>query len=187
MRSIMQKSRVLRCVAMLMCVVWLYSGAVWSEDLAPSVEAVAKKVRQKAKRTEKAEGKHDLVDDKVRIKANAEGEKVIEQIGETSYYGKWHHGKKTASGKIFNQNNMTAAHPTLPLGSEATVTNLANGKSVEVVITDRGPYVKGRDLDLSKAAAKQLGVTKKEGEAPVKIDAVIPSEAARTKTEDAKQ
>jgi rare lipoprotein A len=167
---------------MLACVAWLYGGVAWSEG-APqsSVEAIAKKVKQKAKRTEKAEGRHDLVDDTVRTKTNPVGEKVIEQMGETSYYGKKHHGKKAANGKAFNQNKLTAAHPALPLGSEATVTNLENGKSVKVKITDRGPYVKGRDLDLSKAAAKQIGVTKKEGEAPVKIEAVVPAERAGAK------
>lgn len=173
-----------RLVAILACAAWLYGGLAWSEDTSPSVEAVAEKVEHKAKRTEKAEGKHDLVDDHVRTKTNSEGEKVIEQVGEASYYGKWHYGKKTASGEKFDQNEMTAAHPTLPLGSEATVTNLENEKEVNVTITDRGPYVKGRDLDLSKAAAKELGLTKKEGEAPVKIEAVVPSEQDGAKAEN---
>ncbi len=185
MRNTMRISRVSRLVAILACVAWLYGGAVWSEDTSPSVEAIAKKVKEKAKRTEKAEGKHDLADDHVRTKTNSEGEKVIEQVGEASYYGKWHHGKETASGETFDQNEMTAAHPTLPLGSEATVTNLENKKSVKVKITDRGPYVKGRDLDLSKAAAEEIGLSKKEGETPVKIEAVVPAEQEGTKAENA--
>lgn len=176
MRRTMHLSRASRLVAICACAAWLNSGAVWSEDASPSVEATAKKVERKAERTEKAEGKHDLVDDHVRTKTNAEGQKVVEQVGEASYYGKWHHGKKTADGERFNQNEMTAAHPTLPLGSEAIVTNLKNGKSVKVTITDRGPYVKGRDLDLSKAAARELGLTKKKGETPIKIEAVTPDE-----------
>ena len=129
-----------------------------------------------AKRLEKKEGTHDLVPDSVTTTTNAAGEAVIEQVGEASFYGTRFHGKKTASGKKFNQHKRTAAHRTLPLGTHATVTNLENGKAVEVKITDRGPYAKGRDLDLSKQAAKEIGLTKKEGEAPVKIEATVPLE-----------
>jgi rare lipoprotein A len=67
---------------------------------------------------------------------------------------------------------LTAAHPTLPLGTNATVTNLETGDSVDVKINDRGPYAKGRDIDLSKGAAKELGMTK-DGIAPVKIEAEV--------------
>jgi rare lipoprotein A len=155
--------------------VWLQSaGTAWAGDAdQDGVEAVAEKVEKRAERTEKAEGKHNLVDDGVRTKTNAEGEKVVEQVGEASFYGKGFHRKKTASGETFNQHDHTAAHPTLPLGSEAKVTNLETGKSVEVQINDRGPYVKGRDIDLSKRAADEIGI-KKDGEAPVKIEAVVP-------------
>ncbi len=135
-------------------------------------DEIAKDVAAKSKRTEKAEGKQDLVKDHVAVRVDDEGKPVVEQVGEASWYGKFHQGKKTASGKRFNQNALTAAHPSLPLGTEATVTNLETGKSVDVIINDRGPYVKGRDIDLSKAAAQQLGVTK-DGAAPVKIEAVV--------------
>lgn len=166
----------LHFLAPLALIVWLQSSSeVRGDDKQQSAEAVAKKVEQKAERTEKAEGKHDLVKDSVQTKTNAEGEKVVEQVGEASFYGKGFHGKKTASGERFDQQDLTAAHPALPLGSEAKVTNLENGKSVEVEINDRGPYVKGRDLDVSKAAAQELGM-KKDGEAPVKIEAVVPAE-----------
>ena len=67
-----------------------------------------------------------------------EGPKV-EQVGEASWYGAAQNGKETASGETFNQNKLTAAHPTLPLGSKAVVTNLETGKSVAVTINDRGP------------------------------------------------
>ncbi len=140
-------------------------------------KAVAKKVEKKAERSERAEGKDDLVDDRVKVKTGADGKPVIEQKGEASFYGKDFHGKKTASGEKFNQNEDTAAHPTLPLGSKAKVTNLENGKSVNVKINDRGPYAKGRDIDLSKKAAKDIGLDK-EGAAPVKIEAKIPSTKA---------
>ena len=166
-------------VAALMSLAGLQGGGAYGEEAQQSVQAVAKKVKQKATQSEKVEGAHDLVKDTVRTKTNAEGEHVIEQVGEASYYGKHHQGKDTANGETFNQHALTAAHPTLPLGSEVKVTNLENGKSVQVEINDRGPYTKGRDIDLSKKAAQEIGVTKKEGEAPVKIEAVIPAEQER--------
>jgi rare lipoprotein A len=108
------------------------------------------------------------------------GEKKLQQVGEASWYGPQHQGKATASGEPFDQNQLTAAHPTLPLGATATVTNLATGKSVQVTINDRGPYVKGRQIDLSRAAAKKIGVTK-QGVAKVKITAVVPSRTRRAR------
>jgi peptidoglycan lytic transglycosylase len=101
-----------------------------------------------------------------------EGPKV-QQVGKASWYGPYHEGKETASGEIFDPHKLTAAHPTLPLGSTATVTNLETGKSVKVKITDRGPYVKGRKIDLSQAAARKIGMTK-TGVAKVKIVATAP-------------
>jgi rare lipoprotein A len=95
--------------------------------------------------------------------------KYVEQ-GEASWYGPGFHGKKTASGETYDQNELTAAHRKLPLGSEATVTNLESGKKVEVEINDRGPYVEGRKIDLSKAAAKKLDMLD-DGTAPVRIEA----------------
>ncbi len=157
------------------CVFWLYSGiAVSGEDTESRAEAMAEKVEKKADQTEKAEGKDNLIKDDVKVKSDGKGEPVIEQEGEASWYGKGFHGKKTASGEKFNQNDHTAAHPTLPLGTEAKVTNLETGKSVEVEINDRGPYVKGRDIDLSKEAAGKIGI-RKDGAAPVKIEAKVPS------------
>ena len=77
--------------------------------------------------------------------------------GQASWYGPGFHGKKTASGEIFDQSRLTAAHKTLPLGTKAKVTNLENGNTVEVQINDRGPYVGDRVIDLSRAAANALG------------------------------
>ena len=99
---------------------------------------------------------------------NGEGPKV-EQVGNASWYGPAQDGKETASGETFDQTKLTAAHRTLPLGTKAVVTNLETGKSVEVTINDRGPYVKGRKIDLSRAAARQIGMSKK-GVAKVKIE-----------------
>jgi rare lipoprotein A (peptidoglycan hydrolase) len=156
--------------------------AVSGEDTKPKVEVIAEKVEKKAAQTEKAEGKNDLVKDRVEVKVDANDEPVVEQTGEASWYGKGFHGKKTASGEKFDQHDLTAAHPTLPLGTEATVTNLETGKSVEVEINDRGPYTKGRDLDLSREAAKEIGI-KEDGAAPVKIEAKVPSEDGKKDTQ----
>jgi len=81
-------------------------------------------------------------------------------IFNASYYGHQDgfDGNKTASGEIFNKNDLTAAHKTLPFGTILKVTNPATGKSVTVRINDRGPFVPGRDLDLSYGAAKQIGL-----------------------------
>lgn len=107
-----------------------------------------------------------------------EGEKV-HQVGEASWYGPHHQGKETANGDVFDQNKLTAASPTLPLGAQATVTNLETGKSVKVIVNDRGPYVKGRKIDLSRAAAHKIGVTK-QGVAKVKITATVPRKTKHT-------
>jgi len=80
----------------------------------------------------------------------------LPQTGEATWYGAQHQGKQTASGKIFDQARLTAAHRSLPFGRKVKVTNLANGKSVEVEITDRGPFAENRIIDLSQAAAKAL-------------------------------
>lgn len=79
-----------------------------------------------------------------------------DQIGTASWYGKHFHGKRTASGQIFNTHNLTAAHKTIKLGSKVKVTNLHNNKSVIVLINDRGPYSRGRVIDLSYAAKQIL-------------------------------
>jgi rare lipoprotein A (peptidoglycan hydrolase) len=156
-----------------------------AEETQQKAEAIAEKVERKSEQTEKAEGKDNLVEDSVKVKETKQGDAVVEQVGEASYYGKGFHGKETASGEIFNQNELTAAHPTLPLGTEAKVTNLKTGKSVEVEINDRGPYTKGRDIDLSKEAAKEIGLTK-DGAAPVKVEAKVPDEKESTKSDKSK-
>lgn len=75
-----------------------------------------------------------------------------------SWYGPGFHGRPTASGEIFDQNSMTAAHKTLPFGTRLRVTNPDKNQSVEVVINDRGPFIAGRDIDLSMASAKRIGI-----------------------------
>lgn len=92
----------------------------------------------------------------------------IFEKGLASWYGPGFHGKKTASGERFNMNALTAAHKTLPLGTNVVVRSVASGKEVTVRINDRGPFGGGRVIDLSKAAAKQLGILR-DGTAPVEI------------------
>ncbi len=162
-----------------------FSGVTGEEDKTEQkAEAVAAKVEKKSTQTEKTEGKNDPVKDKVSVKTGKQDGPVLEQIGKASWYGKGFHGKKTASGEIFNQYNLTAAHPTLPMGTEATVTNLETGESVDVIINDRGPYRYGRDIDLSKKAAEKIGMIK-DGTAPVRIESKIPPE--NDKPEDDKK
>src|SRR5262245_5332926 len=91
------------------------------------------------------------------------------QTGEASWYGPRFHGKTTASGGTFNQQAFTAAHASLPFGSRVKVTNLANGKSVEVEINDRGPFEGKRIIDVSQAAAKALGM-KESGTTTVRLE-----------------
>jgi rare lipoprotein A len=93
------------------------------------------------------------------------------ETGAASWYGAQYHGKRTASGAVFDMYGMTAAYPTLPLGTVVIVENLADGRAVAVRITDRRPYAKGRIIDLSLAAALRIGV-KGGGTAPVRINVI---------------
>ena len=97
------------------------------------------------------------------------------QIGMASYYGKKFHGRKTASGEIFNMYKLTAAHRVLPLGTIIRVTHLGNGHWAEVKVNDRGPFIEGRVLDLSFAAALELEMVQ-EGKAKVMIEIIKPVE-----------
>lgn len=97
------------------------------------------------------------------------------EVGPASWYGKYFHGKQTASGETYNMYEMTAAHPDLPLGTRVRVTNLHNDKAVIVRVNDRGPLVPGRIIDLSYGAAKVLGFSEK-GVQRVRLD-IVPSDA----------
>lgn len=99
------------------------------------------------------------------------------QQGLSSWYGKQFHGRKTASGEIFDMHAMTAAHRTLPLQTWVRVTNLANGREVLVRINDRGPRLHSRIIDLSQGAAQSLGFSKK-GLARVEVE-VVPQDEIR--------
>lgn len=97
--------------------------------------------------------------------------KDFSQRGIASWYGEDFHGKKTSSGEVYDMHAMTAAHKTLPLGTDVRVTNLANNRTTIVRINDRGPFVRGRIIDLSYSAARQLEVVG-PGTAPVEIVAL---------------
>jgi rare lipoprotein A len=98
------------------------------------------------------------------------------QIGRASWYGRFFHGRRTANGERYDMHAMTAAHRTLPLGSYVRVTNPANSRSVIVRINDRGPYARGRVIDLSMAAAAMLDM-RHSGTARVQIEGLTQQEA----------
>ncbi|MBF2022509.1 MAG: septal ring lytic transglycosylase RlpA family protein [Hydrococcus sp. C42_A2020_068] len=89
--------------------------------------------------------------------------------GMASWYGPGFHGRQTANGERFNQNDLTAAHRSLPFGTKVRVTNMNNGRSVIVRINDRGPFVGGRAIDLSAAAARAIGLHR-SGVGPVNLE-----------------
>ncbi|HAI84313.1 MAG TPA: septal ring lytic transglycosylase RlpA family lipoprotein [Chitinophagaceae bacterium] len=88
------------------------------------------------------------------------GKKVQKATGKASYYADKYEGRKTASGEVYRGSKFTAAHRTLPFGTIVTVRNLKNNKTVVVKINDRGPFVAGRIIDLSKAAARKIDMIK---------------------------
>src|SRR5688572_26304954 len=95
------------------------------------------------------------------------------QTGKASFYADKFEGSSTASGEKYKHSKLTAAHKSLPFGTKVRVTNLANNQSVEVIINDRGPYVDGRIIDVSKSAAEQLGFVN-QGLAEVKLEVIDP-------------
>ena len=103
------------------------------------------------------------------------------QVGTASWYGDYFQGKATASGEPFNMHDLTAAHPSLPLGTYVKVTNLRNGKAVVLRINDRGPVVEGRIIDVSYNAARVLGF-KERGIQTVRLDLVQTTTMAQLET-----
>lgn len=93
------------------------------------------------------------------VKVETGGPYSAKEEGIASYYGDEFNGRKTSNGEVFDMNKLTAAHKALPFNSVVKVTNLDNGKSVIVRVNDRGPFVEGRIIDLSMAAAKAIGMT----------------------------
>ena len=114
---------------------------------------------------------------KVSVSKDAEPNLVPIELNEmgimtASWYGPRFHGKTTANGEIYNQMALTAAHKSLPFGTLLQITNFRNGKSIIVRINDRGPYIDGRDLDLSKGTAKTLGILHR-GVVRVKVQEIV--------------
>jgi len=109
------------------------------------------------------------------------------EVGIASWYGEKFHGKITANGAIYDMNDLTAAHKTLPMPSKVRVTNLENGRSLNLIINDRGPFVNGRIIDLSRRAAQLLGF-QENGLAMVRVQSISPDGdlyiAERTNTPD---
>ncbi len=103
---------------------------------------------------------------------------AYDEVGMASWYGPNFHGRTTANGETYDQYAMTAAHPTLPMPSLVEVTNLANGMTVVLRINDRGPFAKGRIIDVSKAAAEKLGF-KKQGVTRVRVRVVEEDQGPR--------
>ena len=105
--------------------------------------------------------------------------KPYHEVGIASWYGRRYNGQHTSTGEIYDMYAMTAAHPTLPLPSYARVTNVATGKSVVVRVNDRGPFLRGRIIDLSYAAAYRLGIAQ-NGSGEVAVDAILPGRIAES-------
>ena len=99
--------------------------------------------------------------------------KPYSERGIASWYGRKFHGQKTSTGETYDMYGMTAAHPTLPLPSYARVTNVASGRSVVVRVNDRGPFLHGRIIDLSYAAAHRIGISQ-NGSGEVDVEAILP-------------
>ena len=103
------------------------------------------------------------------IPGNGSERPTFSELGLASWYGRGHHGKRTANGERFDMNHMTAAHKTIELGTVVRVTNLETGDTVKVRVTDRGPYIRGRIVDLSDKAARRLGI-REAGIARVRVE-----------------
>jgi rare lipoprotein A len=112
------------------------------------------------------------------ITTNLIGKVTQIATGMASWYGPGFNGRQSASGEIFNQNALTAAHRTLPFGTKVKVTNVHNGRSVVVRINDRGPFSRGRVIDLSKAAAGAIGLVR-SGVAPVRLEVLVREALSR--------
>ena len=122
---------------------------------------------------EKKEIRIETKEEKPTFERVEKRETRVVQYGVASWYGPDFHGKPTSSGEVYDKYQLTCAHNTFPLGTMVMVTNLDNGKSVELKVNDRGPFVKERIIDLSYAAARILGMWEK-GTAQVKVEGLGP-------------
>jgi rare lipoprotein A len=104
------------------------------------------------------------------LASNKDKFKPYKKTARASYYANKFHGRRTASGRVYDMNKLTAAHKTLPFGTKIRVTNISNGKTVVVEITDRGPFVRGREIDLSKKAFFTIASSSGAGYINVSLD-----------------
>ncbi len=149
-----------------------YTYNYGSEDEAePRVEQKSRQARPESRRLRSASRQTETAvrdESNIAYDEEASDDERFYQKGQASWYGREFHGKTTASGERFDMNKNTAAHRTLPFGTVLMVKNLDNGKTVEVKVNDRGPFSRGRILDLSYSAAREIGMLK-TGEAKVGI------------------
>ncbi|MDR0816475.1 MAG: septal ring lytic transglycosylase RlpA family protein [Desulfovibrio sp.] len=146
------------CAAVILCFVFA-SPAHAAAPAAAKDRKVAKNAAQKSSRVQEHKKQTASVDDRAIWLKRAESAEVFS--GKASLYSRGLHGGATASGVAYDMYTFTAAHRTLPIGTIVKVTDQDNGRSVMVCITDRGPYVHGRIIDLSWAAARQLDLNKR--------------------------
>lgn len=154
-----------RASGALLCLCGLWTTGVGAQGAEPKAEVAVVSVPSLVKVSSGFTGPSAVVaaqpapwqDGVDRMLADVAAPVVLEQ-GRASYYANRFHGRRTASGERYNKNELTAAHKTLPFGTEVLVRSLQTGKEVVVRIIDRGPYLKGRIIDLSHAAAEALGI-----------------------------
>lgn len=137
----------------------LFADVSYAKNYNATKKVTVKKVSSKKHATKKMAVKKTADENREVWLKRAQGSEIF--TGKASWYGKDFHNKKTASGVTYDMHTFTAAHRTLPLGTVVNVTDQNNGKSVMVTINDRGPYIKGRIIDLSYAAAEKIGLQEK--------------------------
>lgn len=160
----------------------LAAGCAGVHELAaPALEAPAPAYAAADQRPGLCRGRHSSYTEKGRRYWVEDLPVGYTETGEASWYGAKFHGRKTASGEVFDMHRVSAAHRTLPLFSVVRVVNLENNKELAVRINDRGPFVPGRLIDLSYAAAKELGMVK-AGVVPVRVIVAETPSAGRLRT-----
>ena len=160
------RRRLAESLAVLLSVASLGAGAASGPNSSEAAKVANKPTVQAVSRRSKQETKNSL---------------HPYEVGTASWYGEFFQGKETASGEPFDMQALTAAHPTLPLGSFVRVTNLRNGRAVVVRVNDRGPVVEGRIIDVSYNTAHVLGFDGR-GVQKVRLDLVKPATMARLQT-----
>lgn len=158
------------------------AGKKQSASKSTAMKSSTKKTKNTSKKRNKAKKQADNNSRQIWLERAANSEM---QTGIASWYGPKFHGGNTASGESYDMNMFTAAHRTLPLGTVVKVTDEKSGDSVVVCINDRGPFIRGRVIDLSFAAAEQLGMSDGRGIAPVAVEVVSTAEGTPLNDDEA--